>query len=81
MNSAVPVTAPLRLTAFEEFMLDQDSPTYPCVICLRLELTGHLEPTRLTRALSKVVERHPLLRSKLQWHYGKLWWHIDHARY
>ena len=79
MNSAVPVTAPLRCTAFEEFMLDQDSPAYPCVICLRLELTGHLDTPRLSQALSEVVERHPLLRAKLQCDYGKLWWHIDHA--
>lgn len=77
MNHAATVIAPLRCTAFEEFMLDQDSPDYPCVICLRVELTGNLDTQRLRQALSEVVERQPLLRSKLQCHYGKLWWHIE----
>ncbi len=68
---------PLRCTAFEELMLDQDTPRHPCVICVRLELRGSLNIERLQHALTEVTGKHALLRSRLQCHWGKLWWHID----
>lgn len=67
----------LRCSAFEEFMLDQDAPEHPCVICLRLELEGELDGPRLNRALVTVAQRHPLLRAKLESRWGKLWWQIQ----
>lgn len=67
----------LRCSAFEEFMLDQDAPEHPCVICLRLELEGELDGPRLNRAYVTVAQRHPLLRAKLELRWGKLWWQIQ----
>lgn len=67
----------LRCSAFEEFMLDQDAPEHPCVICLRLELEGELDGPRLNLALVAVAQRHPLLRATLESRWGKLWWQIQ----
>ncbi len=77
MNRSAETQKLLRCTAFEEFMLDQDGPDHPCVICLRLELQGDLDSLRLKQALSAVVQRHPLLRARLEVHWGKLWWRIQ----
>lgn len=67
----------LRCSAFEEFMLDQDAPEHPCVICLRLELEGELDGPQLNRALLAVARHHPLLRATLESRWGKLWWQIQ----
>ena len=74
MNRAARFQSSLRCTAFEELMLDQDAPETPCVICLRLDLSGPLDTARLQQAIQRVQQRHALLRSRLQWRLGKLWW-------
>jgi hypothetical protein len=57
---------PLPLTAFEEYMLCDDRPTYPMSIIARLEFSGRLDRHATVAALEAVVARHPLLRAKIR---------------
>jgi hypothetical protein len=58
--------APLPLTAFEEYMLWDDRPTYPMSIVARLRFAGQLDRAATAEALATVVARHPLLRAKIR---------------
>ena len=60
------MSSTLPLTTFEEFLLWEDRPAYPWNCFVRLRFSGRLDRAALEAALPKVIERHPLLRSKLQ---------------
>ncbi|MEQ1827594.1 MAG: hypothetical protein ABL921_16665 [Pirellula sp.] len=68
----------LACTAFEEFMLEQDFPTFPCVICLRMALTGQLQRHHFAHAVEWMTESNPLFRSRIvrNWQ-GKHSWEIQ----
>lgn len=53
--------SPLRLSAFERYMLADDRPEYPMTFFLRLHLEGVPDRVRLVQALWRVTGRHPLL--------------------
>lgn len=64
----------LPCTAFEELMLAQDSPAYPCIVFARVQIKGQLSLACVEKAASVVVHRHPLLRSRLNVHRRRLSW-------
>ncbi len=76
MNAGAQDARLLRCTAFEELMLDQDSIQNPCVICVRLDLSGEVNVPHMRHALAQVIAAHPLLRARLQVRWGKLWWNV-----
>ena len=49
-------TKPLRCTAFEELMLAQDSPQYPCVIVYRMHGRGKIDRIRFEKAVAMMIE-------------------------
>lgn len=51
------------LSAFESYMLLDDSEEHPMTFFLRLQFRGTIEHERLVKALRTVVRRHPLLRA------------------
>ncbi len=55
--------APLPLTAFEEYMLRDDRPTFPMSIVARLRFSGRLERDAAAVAWRQVLARQPLLRA------------------
>jgi NRPS condensation-like uncharacterized protein len=64
----------LRCTAFEELMLSQDSPAYPCVIYCRMQLAGKLDREPFAVAARAMLDRHPLLRSRIVLRRGRAHW-------
>lgn len=67
----------LPCTAFEELMLTQDSPAYPCNIYVRMKLCGQLDRHHFTDAVRLMIDLHPLLRAKLATRYGRSTWQIE----
>lgn len=57
---------PLALTAYERYMLADESSAYPMVFYFQNRLAGVVNKDILHRALSDVVARHPLLSCKVQ---------------
>ena len=54
---------PLPLTPFERYMLLDDRPGYPMRAMARIEFDGRFRPDLLEAAVTKALERHPMLRS------------------
>ncbi|MCC6510189.1 MAG: DUF1298 domain-containing protein [Pirellulaceae bacterium] len=69
----------LRCSAFEELMMMQDSPAYPCVICVRLELSSRLDRDRFHLAIDRWISRHPLLGALLETRWGRDYWRLNSA--
>lgn len=61
------MTSPrLYLSSFEHLMVAQDSPAYPCVVYCKLQFRGKLDREAFQCALSRMLDRHPLLRSRVR---------------
>lgn len=56
----------LPLSAFEHLMVAQDSPAYPCVVYCKMQFRGRIDREAFTRSLAEMLDRHPLLRSRVQ---------------
>lgn len=52
---------PLPLTAFENFMLADESPNFPMVFYLQVRLKGVVDRTLMKKAVDDALSRHPLL--------------------
>lgn len=52
---------PLPLTAFEQFMLEDESAEYPMVFYLQTQLSGVVDREVMRRAVDETLSRHPLL--------------------
>lgn len=56
---------PLPLDAFERYMLLDDRPDYPMTFLVRVRVVGELQPAAFRAAVEVALERHPLLRARL----------------
>jgi len=65
---------PLRLTAFEQYMLLDDNPKHPIVFFLQFRLRGNLNLSALVEAYNQAVARHPLLCSRVERRFGGYYW-------
>ena len=65
---------PLRMTAFEQFMLADDRPRYPMGFFIEIEVSGRLQQSEFEMAVKGALSRHPLLDACVQstWR-GKEW--------
>lgn len=57
---------PLPLTAYERYMLADESPAYPMVFYFQIRLLGVVDRNILNQAHSDAVARHPLLGCRVQ---------------
>jgi len=57
---------PLHLTPIELFMLADDRPAYPMTFVIQLRLAGRIDRQAFCAALDEALERHPLLRARIQ---------------
>jgi hypothetical protein len=62
------------LTPFEEFLLWEDRRSYPWSVFLKLRFHGRLDRGTLELALTRALDRHPLLRSKIEIRRGRRVW-------
>ncbi|MFO1064395.1 MAG: hypothetical protein U0892_11075 [Pirellulales bacterium] len=69
----------LATTAFEQLMLSQDSPSYPCVIFMRLQFEGRVSRPAFEEAVRHTAELHPLLRSRIDVANRRPSWVIEDA--
>ncbi|MFM2197917.1 MAG: hypothetical protein RLZZ505_1349 [Verrucomicrobiota bacterium] len=66
---------PPRLTPFEEYLLAEDRPDYPCWIIVKFHFSGGFEREALQDALDRTLVRNPLLRSVVKRQGRRLYWH------
>lgn len=69
---------PLPLTAFEEFMLNDESADYPMTFFMQVILRGVVDRKILKQALGAALDRHPLLRCRVKLVNGKNVWVLNH---
>ncbi|MBI3468431.1 MAG: hypothetical protein HY000_35970 [Planctomycetes bacterium] len=65
---------PLPLTAFEDYMLDDDRPEYPMTFFIKLHFRGRLDQKLFKVALERVLDRHPLFRANVRELFGRRMW-------
>lgn len=65
---------PLPLTAFEQFMLADESAEYPMVFYLQTQLSGIVDRDVMRLAVDETLARHPLLGCHVQRVEGRLSW-------
>jgi len=70
-------TLALPLTAFEEFLIWEDRPAYPCSIFARLRFSGRIDRQALESAVQAIVPRHPLLISCLETRGRRPFWVVQ----
>ncbi len=70
---------PEPLAVFEEYMLLDDSPTFPTAIVCRLRFSGRLDLVRWRRALELAVRRHPLFACRVEKIDRRFYWIPDDA--
>lgn len=70
---------PLALTAFERFMLEDESPDFPMVFYLQVRLAGVVDRGVMRMAVDEALSRHPLLCCTVQktWRGGHWVWAGD----
>ncbi len=74
------MTMILPLTPFEEYLVHEDRPAFPCWNVGKFVLEGRLDPAVLERAWQETAAQHPLLRAALRRGLlGGLSWRIDEA--
>lgn len=56
---------PLKLAAFERYMLTDDRPTHPMAFVIRLSFSGECQREAFESAVDRALELHPLLRSRI----------------
>jgi len=64
-SRGVLVTLPLKATAFERYMLEDDSPRHPMTYTVRLKFLGRINNAAFDTAMDLAVRRHPLLGAHL----------------
>ena len=57
---------PLRFSPFERYMLRDDRASHPMTFTIRLKFAGRFDEPAFERAVLQAVERHPLLRARLE---------------
>lgn len=67
---------PIKLVAFENYMREDDSPLYPMVIPVHLELTGNGKTSILESAFRDAMQSQPLLNARIQ-KQGRHWYWIE----
>lgn len=67
-------SAKLPLSSFEHLMVAQDRPAYPCVVYCRMHFQGCLDPEAFLHSLRDMLDRHPLLRSRVERSWRGLYW-------
>ena len=65
---------PLPLTPFEEYLLEEDRPDYPCWIIVKFHISGKFERAAMQGALDQTLVRNPLLRSVVKRQGRRLFW-------
>lgn len=65
---------PLRLTPFEEYLLEEDRPDFPCWIIVKFHFSGKFEHSAMQEALGRTLDRNPLLRSVVKSQGRRLFW-------
>ncbi len=56
---------PLPLTAFEEYLLLEDCPSFPFSMLTRMHFSGRIRRSALEAAIQVVLPRHPLLTARV----------------
>lgn len=64
---------PLPLEPYERYMLADDKPDYPMVFVIAVELSGTLRRPEFETSLQTALERHPLLRCRVEWIRDREW--------
>lgn len=64
----------LPLTPFEEYLLEENRPDFPCWIIVKFHFTGKFERSVLQMALDQTLARNPLLRSVVKRQGSRLFW-------
>ena len=65
---------PLPLTAFEQFMLVDDSTEFPMLFYVQVRLRGVVDRAIMNLAVETALGRHPLLCSRIETHCGTDCW-------
>lgn len=65
---------PLPLTAFEQFMLTDESPDFPMVFYLQVRLKGVVDRRNMQLAVYTALTRHPLLCCRVESDNGRECW-------
>lgn len=65
---------PLPLTAFENFMLADESSEYPMVFFMQVRLRGVIDAEVMRLAVDNALSRHPLLCCRVEKYRGKMCW-------
>jgi hypothetical protein len=65
---------PMRLAAFEQYMLLDDNPSFPITFFIQFRLKGCLNLTALHEAYKEAVRRHPLLCCRVERRGGQYRW-------
>lgn len=65
---------PLPLTAFEDFMLTDESTEFPMVFYLQVRLRGVVDQAIMRLAVETALSRHPLLCCRVETHDGQACW-------
>jgi hypothetical protein len=60
------MTLPLRFSPFERYMLRDDRASHPMTFTIRLKFLGRFDAQAFEQAVLEAVERHPLLRARLE---------------
>lgn len=64
----------LPLTPFEEYLLEENRPDFPCWIIVKFRFTGKFDRPVLQGALDQTLARNPLLRSVVKRQRSGLFW-------
>ncbi len=65
------------LTVFEQYLLAEDRPDYPCWIIVKFHFDGVFSRAETQRALDQAIARNPLLRAVIRRGFcGKLRWEV-----
>lgn len=63
---------PMPMAPFEAYMLADHRPDYPMHFYFRMVFRGQCDRDRLARALTQAIRRHPLLRAKVRYRFGRV---------
>lgn len=68
------IPARLSLSSFEHLMVAQDSPAYPCVVYCKMNFSGRLDREAFLCSLREMLDRHPLMRARVQRSWRGMHW-------
>lgn len=64
------------LTPFEEYLLEDDRPDYPCWIIVKFHFSGKFDRPAMQGALDQTLVRNPLLRSVVKRKGSRFFWQV-----